>query len=124
MPTERNSSIFIKHIFLLIYIMETSKQKISICWCILAPFLTDEVYKAHEILSKIRYKLIQNIILSVFFLYKNICYITNKALENQKCVINIVKRHRGRSSNYFTFTICGTLWEIRWRLEVSISCWI
>jgi hypothetical protein len=94
-------------------VMETSKQAISICWCN-APFLTDEVYKAHEILSKIRHKLIQNIILSVFFLYKKICYISNIALENQKCVINIVKRHRGRSSNYFTCTTCGALCEIRW----------
>jgi hypothetical protein len=70
--------------------MESSKQENSICWCKLAPILTDEVYKAHEILSKIRHKLIQNIILSVLVLYKKICYISNIALENQKCVINIV----------------------------------
>jgi hypothetical protein len=68
---------------------------------------SNEVYKAHEILSRIRHKLIQNIILSVLFLYKKIYYITNIALENPKCKINIVKRHRGRSSNYFTCNPCG-----------------
>jgi hypothetical protein len=67
---------------------------------------SNEVYKAHKILSKIRQKLIQNI-LSVFFLYKKIYYITNIALKNLKCKINIVKRHRGRSSNYFTCNPCG-----------------
>jgi hypothetical protein len=28
-------------------------------------------------------------------------------LKNKKCVINIVKRHRGRRSNYFTCNTCG-----------------
>jgi hypothetical protein len=37
---------------------------------------SNEVYKAHEIISKIWHKLIQNIILSVFVLYKKIYYIT------------------------------------------------
>jgi hypothetical protein len=40
---------------------------------------SNEVYKAHEILSRIRHKLIQNIVLSVFFLCKKIYLITNIA---------------------------------------------
>jgi hypothetical protein len=68
---------------------------------------SDEVYKVYEILSKIRHKFIQNIILSVFFLYKKVYYIINIALKNQKCVINIVKCHLGGSSNYFTSNTCG-----------------
>jgi hypothetical protein len=68
---------------------------------------SNEVYKAHETLSRIWHKLIQNIILSVFFLYKKIYYLTNIALRIPKCKINIVKRHRGRSSNYFTCNPCG-----------------
>jgi hypothetical protein len=68
---------------------------------------SNEVYKAHEILSRIRHKLIQNIIISVFFLHKKIYYITNRALKNPKCKKNVVKRHRGKCSNYFTCNPCG-----------------
>jgi hypothetical protein len=67
---------------------------------------SNKVYKAHQMLSRIWHKLIQNI-LSVFFLYTKIYYITNIALKNLKCNINIVKRLRGRSSNYFTCNTCG-----------------
>jgi hypothetical protein len=84
---------------------------------------SNEVYEAHEILSGKRHKLIQIIIPSDFFLYKKIYHITNIALKNPKWKINIVKRHRGRSSNYFTCNPCGAPAKFGgdWRSPLQIT---
>jgi hypothetical protein len=47
----------------------------------------------------------QNIILSIFFLFQKIYYITNITLKNQKCVINIVKAPpMAEAATMFTIT--------------------
>jgi hypothetical protein len=64
---------------------------------------------ARNIVKKNTAQINTNIILSVSFLYKKIYYITNIALKNHKCVINIVKRHRWekRSSHFICNTCCA-----------------
>jgi hypothetical protein len=65
-----------------------------------------EDYIAKGIIKKYdAHYVIQNIIPSVFFMYKKINYITNIALKNLKYVINIVKRHQWKKQQPTMFTV-------------------